>query len=237
MNLDVNVKQIVGGALIDMGVLLKKLKKELLIDKCEESISTLKAVERCYYVIERAYKELFCNFVGISDFFYKKALEPHFECLSVDSVDEISEDQVHSLFLVFRGPNYSPIATFPLFHLKSHCEEEGHLIEYQKHAALTLELCKRWNEHSELKDIIQLLRNNITKLHRMLEEPPPTMPESCDTCKVVECHSGTKYGGETCVRRVRRSLRWLSQAVQVTDVSRGIGSHSNPQEGVSDNVK
>lgn len=58
------------------------------------------------------------------------------------------------------------------------------------------------------KELIEDLRNQIKELRRMLEEPPPTMPESCESCYVVDCHGKTKYGGQSCINRVRRALRW-----------------------------
>ena len=36
---------------------------------------------------------------------------------------------------------------------------------------------------------------------------PPIIPKSCNVCPVISCHSQTKYSGNTCLMRLRRSLR------------------------------
>lgn len=81
--------------------------------------------------------------------------------------------------------------------------EDAKWIANRLNLAATLE-----NQSVEDKEIIKALRDQIAGLHRMLETPPPTMPESCEKCTVVNCHKNTKYGSKGCIFSVRRFLSW-----------------------------
>jgi hypothetical protein len=70
-------------------------------------------------------------------------------------------------------------------------------------AAMAIRFMMHLNQYKYPKS--KQIKTDVSSIQKM--DNPPRMPKSCESCKVAECHKGTKYGGQTCISRLRGALR------------------------------